>query len=271
MIQSLMSAAQELEVPELIERVLEQSGTLEALEAERTIESQGRIENLHELVSLAREWQEQNTEPSLSSFLQEVSLYSDQDTIRGESSLVTLMTLHNAKGLEYRAVYLIGMEEGIFPHSRSIEEQGVEEERRLAYVGMTRAMERLTLMHVSSRMLYGGRSYNLPSRFLDELPEQHIERERLRPGVVVELRDVREEPDPDRRERAVALDGRLGQAWHARRRRRAPHGGGRRRRRSLRRRRVRAATHARLRTAREDLDADPPGYACHLTRVSSSP
>ena len=181
MIQSLMSAAQEHEVPELIERVLEQSGTIEALQAERTIESQGRIENLQELVSLAREWQEQNTEPTLSSFLQEVSLYSDQDTIRGEASLVTLMTLHNAKGLEYRAVYLIGMEEGIFPHSRSIEEQGVEEERRLAYVGMTRAMERLTLMHASSRMLYGGRSYNLPSRFLDELPEQHIERERLRP------------------------------------------------------------------------------------------
>ena len=181
MIQSLMSAAQEHEVPELIERVLEQSGTIEALQAERTIESQGRIENLHELVSLAREWQEQNTEPTLSSFLQEVSLYSDQDTIRGEASLVTLMTLHNAKGLEYRAVYLIGMEEGIFPHSRSIEEQGVEEERRLAYVGMTRAMERLTLMHASSRMLYGGRSYNLPSHFLDELPEQHIERERLRP------------------------------------------------------------------------------------------
>jgi DNA helicase-2/ATP-dependent DNA helicase PcrA len=182
MIQSLMSAAQEFEVPELIERVLEQSGTIEAFEAERTIESQGRIENLQELVALAREWQEQNTEPSLSSFLQEVSLYSDQDTIRGETSLVTLMTLHNAKGLEYRAVYLIGMEEGIFPHSRSIEEHGVEEERRLAYVGMTRAMERLTLMHASSRMLYGGRSYNLPSRFLDELPELHVERERLRPA-----------------------------------------------------------------------------------------
>jgi DNA helicase-2/ATP-dependent DNA helicase PcrA len=182
LIQSLMSAAQELEVPELIERVLQQSGTTEALEAERTIEADGRIENLQELVSLAREWQEQNTEPTLSSFLQEVSLYSDQDTIRGESSLVTLMTLHNAKGLEYRAVYLIGMEEGIFPHSRSIEEQGVEEERRLAYVGMTRAMEKLTLMHASSRMLYGGRSYNMPSRFLDELPEQHVERERLRPA-----------------------------------------------------------------------------------------
>jgi DNA helicase II / ATP-dependent DNA helicase PcrA len=88
------------------------------------------------------------------------------------------MTLHNAKGLEFRAVYLIGMEEGIFPHSRSIEEQGIEEERRLAYVGMTRAMERLTLLHASSRMLYGGRSYNLPSRFLDELPDRHVERDR---------------------------------------------------------------------------------------------
>jgi len=181
-IESSMSGALELEVPELIERVLERSGYLGALEAERTIEAQGRIENLQELVALAREWQEQNTEPSLSSFLQEVSLYSDQDAIRGEGSLVTLMTLHNAKGLEFKAVYLIGLEEGIFPHSRSIEEHGVEEERRLMYVGMTRAMERLTLMHASSRMLYGGRSYNMPSRFLDELPEQHVERDRLRPA-----------------------------------------------------------------------------------------
>src|SRR5205814_5503162 len=144
--------------------------------------AQGRIENLQELGSVAREWREQTEEPSLSAFLQEVSLYSDQDAIRGDGSLVTLMTLHNAKGLEFRAVYLIGMEEGIFPHSRSIEEQGIEEERRLAYVGMTRAMEKLTLMHASSRMLYGGRSYNLPSRFLDELPEQHVERERLKPS-----------------------------------------------------------------------------------------
>jgi DNA helicase-2/ATP-dependent DNA helicase PcrA len=92
------------------------------------------------------------------------------------------MTLHNAKGLEFRAVYMIGMEEGIFPHSRSIEEQGIEEERRLAYVGMTRARERLTLLHASSRMLFGGRNHNLPSRFLDEVPDKHVERERLRPS-----------------------------------------------------------------------------------------
>jgi DNA helicase-2/ATP-dependent DNA helicase PcrA len=181
MIESLMAAAQELEVPELIEEVLARSGYMESLEAERTIEAQGRIENLQELVSVAREWREQAEDTTLSSFLQEISLYSDQDAIRGDGSLVTLMTLHNAKGLEFRAVYLIGMEEGIFPHSRSIEEQGIEEERRLCYVGMTRAEERLTLLHASSRMLYGGRNHNLPSRFLDELPDAHVERDRLRP------------------------------------------------------------------------------------------
>jgi DNA helicase-2/ATP-dependent DNA helicase PcrA len=181
-VESLMSAAQELEVPELIEEVLARSGYMESLEAERTIEAQGRIENLQELVSVAREWREQTEDATLSAFLQEVSLYSDQDAIRGDGSLVTLMTLHNAKGLEFRAVYLIGMEEGIFPHSRSIEEQGIEEERRLCYVGMTRAQERLTLLHASSRMLYGGRNHNLPSRFLDELPDGHVERERLRPA-----------------------------------------------------------------------------------------
>ena len=183
-IESLMSAAQEFEVPELIEEVLARSGYRESLEAERTIEAEGRLENLEELVSVAREWREQTEteDKTLSAFLQEISLYADQDAIRGDTSLVTLMTIHNAKGLEFRAVYLIGMEEGIFPHSRSIEEQGVEEERRLCYVGMTRAQERLTLMHASSRMLRGMRDHNLPSRFLDEVPDGHVERERLRPA-----------------------------------------------------------------------------------------
>jgi len=179
---SLMAQAQELSVPELVERVLEQSGYLAALEAERTIEAQGRIENLQELVGVAREYLEGNDEPSLSTFLQEISLYSDQDALRGEGSLVTLMTLHNAKGLEFRAVFVIGMEEGLFPHARAIEEQGIEEERRLCYVGMTRAQERLCLMHASSRMLFGNRAYNLASRFLDELPEHGVVRERLAPA-----------------------------------------------------------------------------------------
>jgi DNA helicase-2/ATP-dependent DNA helicase PcrA len=182
LMQSLMSASQELAVPELLEQVLERSGTLEALEAERTIEARGRIENLQELVGVTREWQAAAAEPTLSGFLQEISLYSDQDAMRGETDLVTLMTIHNAKGLEYRVVYVIGMEEGVFPHSRSIEEQGLEEERRLAYVGMTRAMERLTLTHASARSLWGSRNYNLPSRFLDELPQEGVVRERLRPS-----------------------------------------------------------------------------------------
>src|SRR5436190_3571094 len=179
--QSLQAGALELPVAELVERTLERSGYVEALEAERTIEAQGRLENLQELVGVAREYQENADEPSLSHFLQEISLYSDQDAIREQESLVTLMTLHNAKGLEFRSVYLIGMEEGIFPHARSIEEQGIEEERRPCYVGMTRAKEQLTLLHASARSLWGSRGYNLPSRFLDELPSS-IERERLRPA-----------------------------------------------------------------------------------------
>jgi ATP-dependent DNA helicase UvrD/PcrA len=182
LLQSLMAGALELSVPELLERVLERSGYLESLEAERTVEAQGRIENLLELVGVAREYQEQADDPSLSEFLQQISLYSDQDELSGERSLVTLMTLHNAKGLEFRAVFLIGMEEGVFPHSRSLEEQGLEEERRLAYVGLTRAKERLTLTHAASRSLWGARGFNLPSRFLDELPQEEIERDRLRPA-----------------------------------------------------------------------------------------
>src|SRR5213083_103870 len=177
-----MAGALELTVPELVQRVLERSGYMDALEAERTIEAQGRMENLQELVGVAQEYQAASDEPSLSNFLQEISLFADQDALRGEQSLVTLMTLHNAKGLEFRAVFMIGMEEGIFPHSRSLEEAMLEEERRLAYVGMTRAQERLTLTHASSRSLWGARNHNLPSRFLDELPQDGIEREALRPA-----------------------------------------------------------------------------------------
>jgi ATP-dependent DNA helicase UvrD/PcrA len=182
LMQSSMSGALELPVPGLLERVLDQSGYLEALAAERTIEAQGRSENLMELVGVAREYQESADKPSLSEFLQQISLFSDQDAIEEERSLVTLMTLHNAKGLEFRAVFLIGMEEGVFPHSRSIEEQGLEEERRLCYVGLTRAQERLVLTHAAARSLWGSRGYNLPSRFLDELPQEEIERDRLRPS-----------------------------------------------------------------------------------------
>jgi DNA helicase-2/ATP-dependent DNA helicase PcrA len=179
--ESLMALAHDLPIDELLERLLDKTGTLDALEAERTIEARGRIENLQELVGVAREHRLADPESTLDGFLQEISLVSDQDAISDDHGLVTLMTLHNAKGLEFPVVFVIGMEEGIFPHSRSIEEQGVEEERRLCYVGMTRAMERLTLTHTMSRTLYGRREHNLASRFLDELPSE-VERERLRPS-----------------------------------------------------------------------------------------
>jgi DNA helicase II / ATP-dependent DNA helicase PcrA len=193
---SLRSAAQELEVPELLQEVLERSGTLEAFEAERTIEARGRIENLEAFVDGARQYTQEAEEPTLSGFLQEISLYSDQDALSGDGSNVTLMTIHNAKGLEFRAVFVVGVEEEIFPSARSIEEQGVEEERRLFYVGLTRAQERLTLTHASSRLLWGRTTAHLPSRFLDELPDRHVERERLRPaswrsyGTPQQTRDI---------------------------------------------------------------------------------
>ncbi|HEX2112575.1 MAG TPA: UvrD-helicase domain-containing protein [Gaiellaceae bacterium] len=182
LLESLAAEAEELSVPDLVERVLERTGYLEALEAERTVEAQGRIENLGELVNVAREYQETAEQPTLSEFLQQISLFSDQDELTEEGGRITLMTLHNAKGLEFRAVFLVGMEEGVFPHARSLEEQGLEEERRLCYVGLTRAQERLVLTHASGRSLWGSRSYNLPSRFLDELPQDEIVRDRLRPA-----------------------------------------------------------------------------------------
>ncbi len=137
LLQSLMAGALDMSVSEVVQLMLERSGYLEALEAERTIEARGRIETLEELVGVAREYESAADEPSLSNFLQEISLYSDQDALldMDESGQVTLMTLHNAKGLEFRAVFVLGMEEGIFPHSRSLEENSVEEERRLCYVG----------------------------------------------------------------------------------------------------------------------------------------
>jgi DNA helicase-2/ATP-dependent DNA helicase PcrA len=180
--ESLMASAQELPIDELLQAVLDRSGSIQAFEAERTIEARGRIENLQELVGVAIEHRARDdVESTLSTFLQEISLASDQDELRAGESLVTLMTLHNAKGLEYRAVFLIGMEEGIFPHVRAIEENAIEEERRLCYVGITRSMERLTLTHAMARSLFGRREYNLASRFLDELPDT-IDRERLRPS-----------------------------------------------------------------------------------------
>ncbi len=253
LLDSLRSAAQEYGVPELLQEVLARSGTLESYEAERTIEARGRIENLEAFVDGAHEYVQQSEEPTLSGFLQEISLYSDQDALDSEQSNVTLMTIHNAKGLEFRAVFVVGVEEEIFPSARSIEEQGVEEERRLFYVGLTRAEAKLTLTHASSRLLWGRTTAHLPSRFLDELPDRHVERERLRPSSWRSYGT----PAADARDRAAerpsgALDRRQRPPRHPRRGRDHADRAGRRRHRPLRGRRQRAEADARLRPARED-------------------
>ncbi len=167
-------------VGDLLEAVLNESGYFDWLEAERTIEAQGRKENLEELIEVAREFDAvadaQND--TLDVFLQGIALVADADTRRDDDGLVTLMTLHNAKGLEYPIVFILGCEEGVFPHSRSIDEGTLEEERRLMYVGITRAMRALYLTHARRRSVFGSApNYGLPSRFLGELPTHLLDRE----------------------------------------------------------------------------------------------
>jgi len=128
---------------------------------------------------VAAEYDRRAEDPSLDLFLQEISLFSDTDAYADTGALLTLMTLHNAKGLEFPVVFISGMEEGVFPHQRSLDEQNVEEERRLAYVGITRAMDRLYLVHARARTLWGAAQYNIPSRFLDEIPAGLTERQSI--------------------------------------------------------------------------------------------
>jgi DNA helicase-2/ATP-dependent DNA helicase PcrA len=168
-------AEREKSVAGLVKKVLSESGLLDSLKAERTLEAEGRLENLEEFVGVAEEFDRMNPEGSMSDFLQEISLYADIDSFEEGQSAVTLMTLHNAKGLEFPLVFITGMEEGLFPHSRSLDEQRLEEERRLCYVGMTRAKDSLVLSYAHTRMLQGGGGYKLPSRFLAEIPEPLVE------------------------------------------------------------------------------------------------
>jgi DNA helicase II / ATP-dependent DNA helicase PcrA len=169
------SAEDKSRVADLVRTVLKGSGLLDSLKAERTLEAEGRIENLEEFVGVAEEFDRMNPEGTIADFLQEISLYADIDGFQEGQAAITLMTLHNAKGLEFPVVFITGMEEGLFPHSRSLDEQRLEEERRLCYVGMTRARDRLYLSHARSRTLHGGAGYKLPSRFLGELPSRLLE------------------------------------------------------------------------------------------------
>jgi len=160
---------------EVLQQVLDSSAYIAELEAEKTVEAQGRVENLQELVGVADAYVRDNPEGGVRGFLEQVALVSDADEVVDDEGAVTMMTLHIAKGLEFPVVFITGMEEGVFPHMRSMTDPGqLEEERRLCYVGITRAKERLFLTHAWSRSLWGGTNYNPPSRFLHEIPEHLV-------------------------------------------------------------------------------------------------
>ena len=170
-----MAAVGEAGLSGLAKDVLKKSGMADNLRSQKTVEAETRLENLQEFIGVAAEYDRINPEGSLDAFLQEISLYADADSLDAEAGVVTLMTLHNAKGVEFPVVFMVGMEEDLFPHSRALDEQNLEEERRLCYVGVTRAMEKLYLSRAQRRALYGKTGNNPPSRFLREIPALLVE------------------------------------------------------------------------------------------------
>ena len=168
-----------LSVTELVEEVLDKTGYRDMLKAENTIESQSRLENIEEFLSVTKNFEESSEDKSLVGFLTDLALVADIDKLDddgGQADAVVLMTLHSAKGLEFPIVFLIGLEEGVFPHSRSLlEEAEMEEERRLMYVGVTRAEQQLYITNAQMRTLYGRTNMNAPSRFIKEIPVELLE------------------------------------------------------------------------------------------------
>jgi len=176
LISRFKALTENIRVSELIQEVIEQSGILKELEEENTVESQTRIENIRELMSVAIEFETQSEEQGLEAFLAQVSLVSDIDSFNEEKDNIVMMTVHSAKGLEFPVVFVVGLEEGVFPGYRSMsDENELEEERRLCYVGITRAKEKLYMTNTYCRTLFGNTTYNRPSRFLREIPAEFIE------------------------------------------------------------------------------------------------
>ena len=181
LIRTLRTQEDYFSVQELLQEVIDRTGYVKELEAEGTEEARARIENIDELINKAASYEEDAQEPSLEGFLSEVALVADIDSMDDDAGRVILMTLHSAKGLEFPQVYLTGMEDGLFPSYMSVDSEdpdALEEERRLCYVGITRAMQDLTLTHAKKRMTHGETHYNRPSRFLNELPEELLKKEK---------------------------------------------------------------------------------------------
>ena len=178
MLDGIAETVDEVPLIETLEAVLDQSGYVRALEAKNDMESRGRLENIGELKTTVLKYMEETEEPSLSGFLEEIALYTDLDNLSEDDDKVVLMTLHSAKGLEFPYVFITGMEEGIFPGQQAIfEPKELEEERRLAYVGITRAKKELTLTGAAQRMLFGRTTRNRPSRFIGEIPNELLKTE----------------------------------------------------------------------------------------------
>ena len=174
--ENIIAKKDELTISELIKRILKDSGYMRALENENTVEAENRIANLDEFLTVAMEFEEETADNGLSDFLEGITLSSDLDNMEETEETVTLMTLHSAKGLEFPVVFLVGMEEGIFPGYKSIGEQKeLEEERRLCYVGVTRAKENLFLTNSKQRTTFGSTTHNPPSRFLQEIPKDLLD------------------------------------------------------------------------------------------------
>ena len=173
LIEELRKSKETLSISELIKEVLNKSGYVNALKNENTVEAETRIQNIEEFLTVAIEFEEESADNSLAEFLESITLSSDIDEMQDEENVVTLMTLHSAKGLEFPAVFLVGMEEGIFPGYKSIgEPKELEEERRLFYVGITRAKQFIYLTYAKHRTIFGSTTYNAVSRFIKEIPEE---------------------------------------------------------------------------------------------------
>ena len=184
LILELQALSEEISLTELVDLVLDKTGIRKELEVEDTIESLSRLENLEEFKSITKSFEDKYGVVSLSEFLDEISLVSDVEEHKNNTEVVTLMTVHSAKGLEFDNVFIVGMEEGIFPHNMSLASPNeIEEERRLCYVAITRAKKSLTLVNSKRRLLYGMENANPASRFINEISEEYLDKEEIKTGL----------------------------------------------------------------------------------------
>ena len=187
----LQQMSEQLSLTELVDLVLDKTGIRKELEIEDTIESQSRLENLEEFKSITKSFEEKYGVVSLAEFLDEISLVSDVEEHKNRTDVVTLMTVHSAKGLEFDYIFLVGLEEGVFPHSMCLySNDEIEEERRLCYVAITRARKDLTLLNTKKRLLYGQDSYNPPSRFIEEISNEYLDKEEIKQNTNSKLNKI---------------------------------------------------------------------------------